>query len=100
MEEIDDLIVTPFKEIADKARQAVENAGDDHPDMLKVAKSLLKEAERGLKRIEPLCKKHIEDYGSSFTTALKENGSSRAHVAESRCLANGTQMRSPTTEAS
>jgi len=73
MEEVDDLIVGPFKEIADKARQAVDNAGDDNPEMVKAAKSLLKEGERGLKRIEPLCKKYLEDYGSSFTTALKEN---------------------------
>lgn len=78
MEDIDDLIVTPFKEIADKAKRAAENAGEDNPEMLKAAKSLLKEGDRGLKRIEPLCKKHLEDYGSSFTTALKENGSFRA----------------------
>jgi hypothetical protein len=76
MEEVDDLIVGPFKEIADKARQAIDNAGDDNPEMVKAAKSLLKEGERGLKRIEPLCKKYLEDYGSSFTTALKENGTS------------------------
>lgn len=74
MEEVDDLVVTPFKEIVDKAKTAVENAGDSNPSMRKAARALLKEGERGLKRIEPLCKKHFEDYGSNFIASLKENG--------------------------
>lgn len=74
MDEVDDLVVTPFKEIVDKAKTAVENAGDSNPSMLKAAQTLLKEGERGLKRIEPLCKKHLDDYGFNFVAALKDHG--------------------------
>jgi hypothetical protein len=42
--------------------------------MLKAAQSLVKEGERALKRIEPLCRKHLDEYGSNFLDALKENG--------------------------
>lgn len=74
MELVDDLVLTPFKEIVDKAGTAAENAGDDNPDMLKASQALLKEGQRALKRIEPLCKKHFEEYGTNFTDTLKENG--------------------------
>jgi hypothetical protein len=74
MDEVDDLVVTPFKEIVDKAKTAVENAGHGNPVMLKAAQSLLKEGERGVKRIEPLCRKHVDDYGYNFIAFLKDNG--------------------------
>ncbi|SPN99624.1 uncharacterized protein DNG_02476 [Cephalotrichum gorgonifer] len=73
MDLVDDLVLTPFKEIVDKAQTAVDNAGDDNPDMLKASQTLLKEGQRALKRIEPICKKHFEEYGTNFTDALKEN---------------------------
>ena len=74
MDLVDDLVLTPFKEIVDKAGTAVENAGDENVDMLKASQSLLKEGQRALKRIEPLCKKQFEEYGTNFTDTLKENG--------------------------
>ena len=74
MDEVDDLVLTPFKEIVEKAQLAVENAGNGNPVMLQTAQTLLKEGERGLKRISPLCKKQLEDYGSSFIASLKDNG--------------------------
>lgn len=74
MEEVDDLVLTPFKEIAEKARLAVVNAGDGNPIMLQAAQSLLKEGDRGLRKISPLCKKQYEDYGTSFIASLKDNG--------------------------
>ena len=73
MDDIQDLVVTPFRDIVEKGKTAVETAGDDKP-MLKAAQSLVKEGERALKRIEPLCRKHLEEYGSNFLDALKENG--------------------------
>lgn len=73
MDDVNDLVVTPFRDMVEKGRTAVENAGDDKP-MLKAAQALVKEGERALKRIEPLCRKHLDEYGSNFVDALKENG--------------------------
>ncbi|KAL7806524.1 hypothetical protein V8C44DRAFT_198832 [Trichoderma aethiopicum] len=72
MEDIVDLILTPFKDIVDKGRTAVQNAGDTQP-MLKASQALLKEGERALKKIEPLCKKHFDDFGPNFVEAVKDN---------------------------
>lgn len=74
MEEVEDLVVTPFRDIVDKATVAIKNAGDGHPDMLTAARALSKEGARGLNHIEPLCRKYINDYGSSFVVSLKDNG--------------------------
>ena len=73
MENIADLILTPFRDIVDKGRTAVQNAGDAQP-MLKASQALLKEGERALKKIEPLCKKHFDDFGPNFIEAVKDNG--------------------------
>ncbi|KAH6895620.1 hypothetical protein B0T10DRAFT_455866 [Thelonectria olida] len=72
MDDVVELVVTPFQDIVEKGRTAVENAGDDQP-MLKAARALVKEGERALKKIEPLCRKNLDDYGSNFLDALKEN---------------------------
>ncbi|KAM5348209.1 hypothetical protein ACJ41O_008033 [Fusarium nematophilum] len=72
MDDVADLVVTPFRDIVEKGRTAVANAGDGQP-MLKAAQTLVKEGERALKRIEPLCRKHLDEYGSNFLDALKEN---------------------------
>ncbi|PTB70738.1 hypothetical protein BBK36DRAFT_1165243 [Trichoderma citrinoviride] len=72
MENIVDLILTPFRDIVDKGRTAVQNAGDAQP-MLKASQALLKEGERALKKIEPLCKKHFDDFGPNFIEAVKDN---------------------------
>jgi hypothetical protein len=73
IEEVNDLVLTPFRDIVDKARTAVENAGEDNPVMVKAAQALLKEGERGVRKIERQCQKHLDDYGSSFIAALKDN---------------------------
>ncbi|CAJ0549329.1 Ff.00g029420.m01.CDS01 [Fusarium sp. VM40] len=72
MDDVADLVISPFRDIVDKGRKAVENAGDDKT-MLKASQSLTKEGERALKKIEPLCRKHLDEYGSNFLDALKEN---------------------------
>ncbi|PKS09106.1 hypothetical protein jhhlp_003720 [Lomentospora prolificans] len=73
MDLVNDLVLTPFREIVEKGKIALENAGDDHPAMHKASQALVKEGERALKKIEPLCKKHMDEYGSNFMDALKEN---------------------------
>lgn len=91
MDDIADFVLTPFREIVEKGQTAVENAGDTQP-MLKASQSLVKEGERALKKIEPLCKKHLEEYGSNFLEAIKENGklslSSHAEAAPRLNLCN------------
>ncbi|ORY65486.1 uncharacterized protein BCR38DRAFT_484903 [Pseudomassariella vexata] len=76
-EEVERLVVAPFREIVEKANQAIVNAGDadEHVSapMLKAAQNLAKEGERALKKIEPLCKKNNDDYGSNFVDAIKEH---------------------------
>ncbi|KAF4963662.1 hypothetical protein FZEAL_10924, partial [Fusarium zealandicum] len=72
MDDVADLVVTPFRDIVDKGRTAVANADHDER-MLKAAQNLVKEGERALKKIEPLCRKHLDEYGSNFLDALKDN---------------------------
>ncbi|KAK8079780.1 hypothetical protein PG997_007598 [Apiospora hydei] len=76
-DEVERLILGPFKEIVEKANVAIANAegADEHvaASMLKAAQSLAKEGERALKRIEPLCTKNHEQYGTNFVDAVKEH---------------------------
>ncbi|KAF4126624.1 hypothetical protein GMORB2_0360 [Geosmithia morbida] len=71
--EVDDLILHHFRLIADKARQAVGDAGSHNVDMIKAAKALLKEGDRAVSNIEPLCTKYLEEFGPVFTFAVKDN---------------------------
>ncbi|OLN95661.1 hypothetical protein CCHL11_04904 [Colletotrichum chlorophyti] len=72
MDVIDDLVTGVFKEVIEKASLAVENAADNR-DMLSESQKLVKGAERVLKIIEPLCSRHLEEYGVKFTDALKDD---------------------------
>ncbi|KAI1336304.1 hypothetical protein F5Y15DRAFT_395220 [Xylariaceae sp. FL0016] len=75
-DEAERLVVAPFREIVEKGKTATENAkeaGDDAAAMLKAAQNLVKEGERALKRIEPICAKNCEEYGANFVDAIKEN---------------------------
>ncbi|KAI5866771.1 hypothetical protein GGS23DRAFT_593507 [Durotheca rogersii] len=76
-DEVERLATAPFREIIEKGRTAIENAPhadeETSPLMVKVAQSLVREGERALKRIEPLCTKNYEDYGVNFVDAMKEN---------------------------
>ncbi|KKA28925.1 hypothetical protein TD95_002485 [Thielaviopsis punctulata] len=73
MEQVADLVLTPFREIVDRGRTAAENAASEFPEMAKAATNLAREGERALKRIEPQCQHHLEEFGSSFLDALKDN---------------------------
>ncbi|KAJ9148906.1 Sh3 domain-containing protein [Pleurostoma richardsiae] len=73
-EAVGDLILTPFRDIVTQANVAISNAKDGGDEqMLKAAQSLIKEGERALKRIEPLCRKHFDESGSHFVNAVKDN---------------------------
>ncbi|KAK9414051.1 putative SH3 domain-containing protein [Seiridium unicorne] len=76
-DEIERLVLSPFREIAEKADTAVQNAEAADEDisgpMRKAAQSLAKEGERALKRVEPLCNKNFEEYGANFVDAMKEH---------------------------
>lgn len=77
-DEVERLITAPFKEIVEKGNLAIENSKDAPDDvagvMLKAAQSLVKEGDRALKKMDPLCDKHLADYRSNFVIAIKENG--------------------------
>ncbi|KAI8962159.1 hypothetical protein F5Y11DRAFT_198668 [Daldinia sp. FL1419] len=76
-DEVDRLAVAPFREIVEKGNTAIENAQnadeETSPLMLKTAQNLVREGERALKRIEPLCTKNFDEYGVNFVDAIKEN---------------------------
>lgn len=76
-DEVERLAIAPFREIVEKGNVAIGNAPnadqDTSPLMLKAAQNLVKEGERALKRIEPLCTKNFEEYGVNFVDAIKEN---------------------------
>lgn len=73
IEAIEDLVLAPFRDIVVKGNLAAKNADDGGNDeMPKAAQSLVKEGERALKKIEPLCLKKVEEYGISFVDAVKD----------------------------
>ncbi|KAK3369090.1 hypothetical protein B0T24DRAFT_352657 [Lasiosphaeria ovina] len=73
-EEVQDLVLGPFRDVVDKAKTALEIAkeSDDLP-MQKAAQTLVNNGERALKKIEPVCKRQLDEYSSNFVDALKEN---------------------------
>lgn len=76
-EDVHILVLVPFRDIVEKANLAIQNADDadlPHAEMRKAAQTLVKEGERALKKIQPICKKHLDEYGQNFVNALKENG--------------------------
>ncbi|KAI1779613.1 hypothetical protein F4818DRAFT_399953 [Hypoxylon cercidicola] len=76
-DEVERLAIAPFREIVEKGNAAIGNAPDadeeTSPLMLKAAQNLVREGERAMKRIEPLCVKNYEEYGVNFVDAIKEN---------------------------
>lgn len=75
------LILGPFREVAERGKEAIANAQDvgdlDHEHakyMLKAAQAVAKEGERALKRLQPLWDGQVGKYGDTFTNALSQNG--------------------------
>lgn len=74
-ESIRDLILAPFRDIVAQGRIASGHADAvSNDDMRTVAQNLMKEGERAIKRLEPLCRKKYEDFGVTFVNALKDDG--------------------------
>lgn len=74
-EAIGDLVLAPFRDIVVQGRIASGNAEEvGHDGMLTAARNLVKEGERALKRLEPLCRKNYEELGAEFVNALKNDG--------------------------
>ncbi|KAI2602842.1 hypothetical protein GGR54DRAFT_653198 [Hypoxylon sp. NC1633] len=84
-DEVERLAIAPFREIVEKGKIAIKNAPNadqvTSPLMLRAAQSLVREGERALKRIEPLCTKNLEEYGVNFVDAIKENGKDHLHYS-------------------
>lgn len=69
------LVLAPFRDIVSRGNDAIGNGeAGCHDGLVKAAQSLVKEGERALKRIEPLCLIKYEEYGSRFVDALKDDG--------------------------
>ncbi|KAH8839189.1 hypothetical protein MCOR27_005826 [Pyricularia oryzae] len=73
-----ELVLSPFREIVTKGTTALENArgaedSDVKVSMTKAANALLREGDRAVKKIEPLCDKLLANQGDIFIDALREN---------------------------
>lgn len=89
MDVVTDLVTGAFREIIEKGNAAIENAGDNK-EMLSESQKVVKGAERCLKNIEPLCARHLEESGVSFTNALKDNSTAIAALGETVQLTSRT----------
>lgn len=76
---LEHLVLAPFRDTVEKAKTALENAeaagddGDAARAMQRAAKGLLSKSERALKKIEPLCDRFLQEYGTNFVDAVKES---------------------------
>lgn len=77
----EDLVIQPFRELIERANEAVTNAqdgadesSDDAKLMAKAASSLAKEGERALSRLQPLWVQQSDKYGETFTNAIRDDG--------------------------
>lgn len=72
-EAVEDLVLAPFREIVAQGTAALRNAGDNE-GMRSAAHGLLREGERALRRLEPLCRRTGQEFGGLFVDALKDDG--------------------------
>ncbi|KOS18369.1 hypothetical protein ESCO_002917 [Escovopsis weberi] len=72
MDDVTGLVTAPFHDLVQKSRIALQNAGSLQP-MAQAASSLLKEGQRAITRLEPMCQRYWEDHGIFFVGLLKEN---------------------------
>lgn len=78
--DVEELIILPFRELVEKGNEAVENGkaaeGEDaelSKRMTKASRSIVKEGERALKRLQPLWDSQVEKYGDAFKAAMSQN---------------------------
>ncbi|EQL01519.1 RING finger domain-containing protein [Ophiocordyceps sinensis CO18] len=72
------LVFAPFRDMIEKGRAAMRNATRSQA-MLRAAADLVKEGERALKRLEPICSRYYTAYGADFVEALKGNDDIKKH---------------------
>ncbi|KAK5660294.1 hypothetical protein OQA88_12834 [Cercophora sp. LCS_1] len=73
-DDVQHLVLSPFCDVVAKGTIAVDNAkAAGSQPMLKAAQGLLSNGERALKKIEPVCRRQLEECGVNFVDALKEN---------------------------
>lgn len=78
---VDGLVLAPLRDIVRNGITAVKSAEAAEDEvMLRAAHGLVKEGERALQHIEPVCRKHLEEFGSNFINALKDNGRSNSSL--------------------
>ncbi|KAK6958423.1 hypothetical protein Daesc_001223 [Daldinia eschscholtzii] len=88
--DVEELLIQPFREVVERGKEAVANAeaaadsgededdadpstGQDVADMLKAARSLVKEGERALQRLLPLWQERVDKHGDAFREAMRQN---------------------------
>lgn len=88
--DVEELVIQPFREVVERGKEAVANAegvndgeneddtdpsnDQDATEMLKAARSLVREGERALQRLLPLWKERVDKYGDAFTETMRQNG--------------------------
>ncbi|KAI1467736.1 uncharacterized protein F4812DRAFT_459837 [Daldinia caldariorum] len=88
--DVEELFIQPFREVVERGKEAVANAEtaagsgkdeddadpsseQDVADMLKAARSLVKEGERALQRLLPLWQERVDKHGDAFREAMRQN---------------------------
>lgn len=80
--DVEQLILQPFRDVVERGKEASENAGSEGADneagvtkvMLKSARTLIKEGERALQRLQPLWDERLARDGDAFAEAMRDNG--------------------------
>lgn len=74
VDEVVEFLLSPFKDITNKAREAFDSACNDDGKLGATAEALTREGRRALNRLEPLCDKVYRQHGTTFTSSIKSNG--------------------------
>lgn len=93
---VDDLVLAPFRDIVAHGEAAINSAEDSgNVEMLRAAQNLVKEGARALKKIEPVCRKGYDQYGSNFVDELMDNGIScpSPHKFHTKLIIDRTYIR-------
>ncbi|KAI0440645.1 hypothetical protein F4803DRAFT_464286 [Xylaria telfairii] len=79
------LLLSPYREITEKAKVAIENAtseSDSAPShMIKIAKQLLRSGDRLLAELDSVADRYFSQYGSALIDAIKKNGTQATLVS-------------------
>lgn len=82
---VDDLVLAPFRDVVAHGEAATNNAEDRGDDeMFRAAQNLVKEGERALRKLEPVCRKYHDENGTDFVDALMDNGIRRPSPSKLR----------------